>query len=220
MFVNDIPPCDAYTIGVYMAIEEAFPGSEYGRPFNWPSEGTIACKVDGVILEFAATEKRIVSLPLRDASTASFVELPDGVELPSHDDISLTGLQDWGARPGVVLPGTEPPDEEPGVAEPPPEVIETPPPPPQQPAIPQEDMNTLRAFFAEELGYGDVRFSLLFQSYYVFYDLSVSGGMISGMLQGASEHYPVVIRRDFTLSMPDAAWSEYPSLSIYRYEEA
>jgi hypothetical protein len=216
--VNDIPPCDAYTIGVYMAIEEAFPESEYGRPFNWHSEGTIACKVNGVILEFAPTEKKIVSLPLRDAGTASFPELPEGVELPSHDDISLTGLQDWGARPGVVMPGLEPPDEDIGTDLPP--IIETTPPPPQHSMIPAEDMNTLRSFFAEELGYGDVRFSLLFQSYYVFYDLSIAGQTVSGKLQGSAGYYPVVIYRDFTLSMPDAAWSEYPSLSIYRYEEA
>lgn len=214
MFVNDIPPCDAYTIGVYQTIEQTFPESEYGRPFNWYSEGTIACKVDGVILEFAITDRKIVSLPLRDASTASFRELPEGVELPSHENISLTGLQDWTTGSGVVLPGVEPPDGEigadlPGAAK-----------PNLPPQIPQKDMNTLQSFFADEIGYGDVRFSLLFQSYYVFHDLSVSGDTINGKLQGASVTYPVVIHKDFSLSMPDAAWEEFPSLGIYRYEEA
>lgn len=218
-FVNDVPPCDAYSIGVYQTIEEAFPESEYGRPFNWYSEGTIACKVDGVIIEFALTDRRVVDLPLRDASTASYLELPEGVELPSHNDISLTGLQDWSTRPGAVLPGAEPPDEVPVTLQP--DVPEnTPSPPSQHSIIPQEDMNVLRAFFADELVYGDVRFSLLFQSYYVFFDLSVTGETVSGKLQGSAGFYPVVIHRDFSLSMADAAWSEFPSLSIYKYEEA
>lgn len=216
MFINDIPPCDAYTIGVYQTIEEAFPGSEYGRPFNWYSEGTIACKVDGVILEFAITDRRVVDLPLRDATTSSFLELPEGVELPSHEDITLTGLQDWSSRPGIVLPG--PPDVDEGVTAQPPASSE--PKPTQHSTIPQADMNTLQSFFADELGYGDVRFSLLFQSYYVFFDLSVTGDTLSGKLQGVTGFYPVVIHRDFTLSMIDAAWSEFPSLNIYRYEEA
>jgi len=219
MFVNDIPPCDAYTIGVYQTIEETFPESEYGRPFNWYSEGTIACKVDGVILEFAVTDRKIVSLPLRDASTASFRELPEGVELPSHENISLTGLQDWSTGSGVVLPDTKPPDEESGT-DPTLPGDEKPSQPSQQSTIPQKDMNILQSFFEEEIGYGDVRFSLLFQSYYVFLDLSVSGDTVNGKLQGAGGTYPVVIHKDFTLSMPDAAWEEFPSLSIYRYEEA
>jgi hypothetical protein len=103
--------------------------------------------------------------------------LPAGVELPSHENKSLTGLQDWASGPGAALPDAGPPDDEAGTSQ---EESE----PAEPSTIPQKDMDALRSFFADEISYGDVRFSLLFQSYYVFLDLSVSGDTVTGNLQG------------------------------------